>query len=204
MIEINLIGRRKKKFVLPNVLGMDLNLIKIPYVIGAIIFSYIPGYFLTQSHQRNMVLIKTEITGLEKTQKKFKAQLKDQDEVREMLEAYQLQIEKLKNRSKQVEKIIREKTNPKFILEKIARIIPENLWLEKLEFRNNNISLTGATTDYTTLGSFLTTLNETPFFTNNLSLPSTKTVKRTYDGVEVRVEQFEIQGRVTSFDPFME
>ncbi len=123
--------------------------------------------------------------------------------IEEQLEAFNRQIEKLKERSVQVEKIIDEKTNPLRLLERIARSIPEDLWLSFLEItEEKEISLSGYSNSYKSIGEFIQIANETPFFDKTLILSESKPEEITREGKKMRIETFKIKGTIQTYEPF--
>ncbi len=205
MIKINFIGRKKRKFEAPTILGVEISEISLKGILIVVGIRYGAGFLIQNYFDKKGAVVRNEIKSLNAKKKDLNEKVRGFANVEGNLEIYNQQIQSLKERSLQVKKIIEQKSNPKLVMEKIARIIPEDLWMSRIEIlEGGNIKLVGETVNYTSLGNFMSTLNSTPFFSNTLTLPVSKTVERTYDGVKVRVEEFEIGGKITKFDPFLE
>lgn len=195
MIKINLIGQRKRR-KLPTVLGVDLNtlnfkLIFLAYVLGVLGESYIQGIVEDKKGS-----IQTELSELKETNSKLQAEVKKYDNTREELKEYSDQVERLRERSKQVTAIINQKTNPKPVLEQVAKTLPEDVWLEKLEIMNGNtIRLSGGSESYVSVGNFIMSANGTTYF-ENLNLANTD-VREEGQGLNSRrIETFTIEGKI--------
>ena len=202
MIEVNLL-EEKKKMRLPVVMGIDLNEINIK----AIVIVYVLGYFgedFNKSHWAEK-LDKSNKT-IQKYQKQYsvlKKEIRGNEGIKAKLEAYNKQIGKLKEKSKKVEQILKLRTNPKKLLEKVARIIPNDLWLSSLKIdEKKKVKIEGNSTTYKSIGKFLVKANDTTYFGKSLGLLDSKTKEVTIDGEKTRVESFKIEGRVNSFGTF--
>ena len=203
MIEINLV-EKKNKFKAPVVLGIDLGKlpwkgIAITYMIATIPHGYIQDYFNDELKKDE-----EEITKLNQEFRKLRTELKKNGNIKEQLDAFNKQIEKLKTRSEQVDKIIKAKTNPRFILEKMARTTPEDMWFDRLAIDDENkITIEGASDSYTSIGDFIVNLNDSPFFGRSLQLTDSKTEEEKTNGsLSVRKEVFKIEGKVEVYNPF--
>lgn len=195
MIKVNLIGQKKRR-KLPTVLGVDLNtlnfkLIFLAYILGILGESYVQGMVEEQKSS-----IQTELANLKKANTKLQKEVKKYDNTREELQEYNDQVERLRERSRQVTAIINQKTNPKPVLEQIAKTLPEDVWLESLEITDGNrIRLTGASESYVSVGNFIMSANETTYF-ENLNLANTD-VREEGQGVNSRrIETFVIEGKI--------
>lgn len=203
MIEINLV-EKKNKFKAPVVLGIDLGKlpwkgIAITYLIATFPHGYIQDYFNAELKKDE-----EEITKLNQEFRKLRTELKKNGNIKEQLDAFNKQIEKLKTRSEQVDKIIKAKTNPRFILEKMARTTPEDMWFDRLAIDDENkITIEGASDSYTSIGDFIVNLNDSPFFGRSLQLTDSKTEEEKTSGtLSVRKEVFKIEGKVEVYNPF--
>jgi hypothetical protein len=202
MIEVNLL-EEKKKMRLPVVMGIDLNDINIK----AIIIVYVLGYFGEDFNKAHWAekLDESQKT-IQKHQKEYsilRKEIRGNEGIKTKLEAYNKQIGRLKKKSKKVEKILNLRTNPKKLLEKVARIIPEDLWISSLKIdEKKKVKIEGNSTTYKSIGSFLVKANDTTYFGKSLGLLDSKTKEVTIDGEKIRVESFKIEGRVNSFGTF--
>ena len=195
MIEINLL-EEKQQFRLPVVMGMDLNEINFKAVIAGVIIMSVLEFYHTQYWEKKITesnqILATTTTKLNTLNK----EVQGNETIKMKLDAYNLQVDKLKERSKQVEQIINARTNPKQILEKIARSIPEDIWLKTLKIdKDSKILIEGSAGTYTSIGEFVQRANESTYFGKTLSLVSSKTEQESSDN-ENRIENFNLQGTI--------
>lgn len=199
MIEINLVAQGKK-FKMPTVLGVDLAVVnlKLLAMVSVLVFlgrSYFEDY--TREERREMSRMMEELSA---ELRNLRSELQGSDSLREELENYNQQVERLKERSEQVRIIINQRSNPRLILETIARNLPEDMWIDRLNLEpNRNVSLRGGSESYSSIGNFIIEVNNTPFFTG-LNLQSSNTEEILEGGQTRRVEVFEIRGKVSSYD----
>ncbi len=202
MIEINLL-EKKKAFKAPVVLGVDTA--KLPWrmiVVASLLAKFPVDYYreytleLEAAKQNEVKALNTELS-------KLRVELRKNKGIKEQLEAFNKQIERLKERSAQVDKIIKLKTNPKHLLEKMARSAPEDLWFNELILDGNDkITIKGGADSYTSIGEFILNVNDSPIFGGSLQLKDSKTEEETKDGISFREENFVIEGEVKLYDPF--
>lgn len=203
MIEINLL-EQKKKLKAPVVLGIDIA--KIPwrkifvtYMIAIFPLSYIDEYF-----KGELKADQEEVNAMSVRYQKLRKEVRKNDNIKAQLLAFNEQIDRLKSRSAQVDKIIKAKTNPRYVLEKIARTTPDNVWFDSLEIDDSSeVMIEGGADSYTSIGEFIVNLNETPYFAKSLQLADSKTKEESYNGSVVRVERFKIKGIIKLYDPFV-
>jgi Tfp pilus assembly protein PilN len=203
MIEINLL-EKKKGFKAPVVLGIDIA--KLPWksiIISCLVVTY-PMDFLREQ----LVAIQTEKSGevvaLRNNLSKLKRELRGNRTIKDQLQAFNKQIERLKSRTAQVDKIIKLKTNPRYLLEHLARSAPEDLWFDELILNDKNgIIIKGASESYKSIGLFIAKANDSAFFGKSLQLKDSKTKEVTERGVTLRQENFTIEGNISVFDPFI-
>lgn len=204
MIETNLL-EQKKTFKTPTVLGVDLAKINIKMLIVAIILNYVPEHFLISYFNDQKAAVQTEIDDLNAKIAKLDEELTGTGNLREKLDAFNRQVLKLKERSEQVDQIVRERTNPAKLLEQLAKNTPDDLWLDELVINElKEISIKGGAESYKSIGDFLSQSNDSPFFGKSLTLADSKTNTENAGGREYRREDFEIKGRVSVFDPWMQ
>ena len=200
MIKINLL-EQKKPFKVPVLLGIDITKISIKGMALAIIMIYLPDMFLTPTFESEVASIEKEKEGKRAQIKKLDEDLKGNDQIKEELAAYNTKVDELKDKSRQVDIILKTKTNPKKLLERLARNMPEDLWFETLDIDgDNNIEIKGKANTYKSIGSFMGQANESRFFNRSLNLASSKTVDDTELGQGKRVETFEIKGKIAEYD----
>jgi Tfp pilus assembly protein PilN len=204
MIEINLL-EKKRSLKVPVVLGVDLAEINWKPLIFTFLIMYFVPPLVEDFWTEERALVQSQVDDLDKKVKDLRKDLKKNRNIKDKLVAFNKQIAKLKERSQFVDKIIRTRTNPRHILEKIARSAPENVWLEELNINEKKeITINGGSTDYKSIGDFIVEANESPFFNKSLQLGDSKTIKEEKQGVEIRVETFSIKGTISVYDPFMQ
>lgn len=203
MIEINLLNK-KKGIELPVVLGIDLNQINWKFLFVAYMLTYTPGWFLKPEFDKEIQVVEAEIQILQKSLRKIKKDIGKNTNVEEQLEAFNRQVQKLKRRSSQVEEIIQDKTNPRKLLERIARDIPTDMWFKDLVITSTRtIEINGASESYKSIGDFIISANDSQFFGKSLILTGSNTqTEKMPDGSERRVEQFNIKGNIRAYEPF--
>ncbi|MFT6068840.1 MAG: Tfp pilus assembly protein PilN [Bacteriovoracaceae bacterium] len=201
MIEINLL-EQKKQFKMPSVLGIDFSTVNIKMLIFAILFAYIPEIFLENYYKSENIKLDEELKAENVTLKKLRKDLKGNEKIKDQLLAFSRQVEKLKKRSEQVDRIIKQKTNPKKILEKIARSVPEDLWFTKMSIgEDKSFVIEGGANSYKSIGNFISVANNAVFFGSSLSMADSKTETEKVGTRENRIETFTIKGKVLTFDP---
>ena len=204
MIEINLL-EQKKPFKLPVIMGVDLAAINYKGILIAILITYLPDWFLYPAWEEELQAISKEKEVLNEKLQKLEADVRGNDAVKKQLELFNNQIAKLKERSTQVEQIIKQRTNPNKILERVARNIPEDMWLTELAVDGERkVSIQWMSTSYKSIGNFIILLNESLFFGKSLTLSDSKTEEDKDEGQGKRIEIFTIQGRVESYDPLQQ
>lgn len=201
MIEINLL-EQKKQFKMPSVLGIDFSAINIKMLAFAIAFAYVPEIVIVNHFETENKLIDEELKKENKTLKKLREDLKGNGKIKDQLQAFSRQIVKLKKRSEQVDRIIKQKTNPKKILEKIARSTPEELWFTNLAIgEDKSFLIEGGANSYKSIGNFISVANNAVFFGASLTMADSKTKTEKIGTRESRIETFTIKGTILTFDP---
>ena len=121
MIEVNLIERKKggKPVV---VLGVDVRTINFKFLALAILIYYVPKNVMQGKWEEELASVDRQIAKLDADSKAIQEDLKSFEGVKAELEAYNKQIEKLRERSVQVDRILKEKTSPKRLFERMARL----------------------------------------------------------------------------------
>jgi hypothetical protein len=201
MIEINLL-EQKKPFKMPIVLGVDLAQINYKALLIAIIISYVPDYTLTPVWEEEIAGLNNRIAGLNQELAKVQADIKGNEKIKQQLELFNAQVEKLKERSEQVKKIIDTRTNPRKILERVARNIPDEMWINEIAIAaDRKVQIDGMSTSIKDIGNFITSANESSFFGKSLTIQDTAPADDPdYPGR--RIEKFKISGLVEAYDPW--
>ena len=199
MIKINLI-EQKKPFKMPVVLGVDLSMINIRLIIAAIVVSYMPEIFLYPDWDNQRGLKENKIKSLNIKLRKIKRKIRKNSKAKLELEAFNLQVEKLKKRRSYVTQIVNLRSNPKKLLERLARDTPNDLWFEYLKIdREKKITISGSAFSYKDIGDFIISANESQFFGKTLSLTDSETKKEKIQGSLINLEKYKIEGTVQNF-----
>lgn len=202
MIEINLLAQKKKRKV-PAVIGIDFSAINIKMVTFAIVVYFIQDMFIPPYFLEIETAVQDQITAAQTELSSLKAELRQHAKVKERLQAYERRVKELKKRSEYVDQILKSRTNPKKLLEKIARSVPDDMWFEKIQLSDNRqISISGRAEAYKSIGDFLTMANDSAFFGKSLTLASSATMDEVLYGKQKRVEVYEIKGTIETFDPW--
>ena len=198
MIEINL-STLKKPLDLANVGGFDLSKLNVKLVVLAIIFLYIPDFFLIDSLEESRVAADEELQSMVLEKNKLTKRVN-------ALKEFDKQVQQLKRREQQltekldvVKNILTTKRNPWNILVYIAKNIPPEIWLTQIEFREDELTFKGLSQDYANQGVFLENLKKSIFFDKSITyskIPSTSTAA----DAEKSMAPFEIKARITRFE----
>ena len=200
MIELNLL-ERKQPFRLPSVLGMDFNELNFKMIVIALILYYVPDIFIHQHYDNKLENEQKNLEAINTETAKINSEIEKNKNVKEQLEAFTQQVEKLKARSTQVDEILKIRTNPKKILEKIARSIPEDLWFDQLKItEGRDIQISGGAYTPRSIGEFITVMNDSPFFGNSIMPATQETKQETIDGSVISLETFELKGKIKNYD----
>lgn len=202
MIEINLIARKKKKKS-HNALGP---LAKLPWksIIVALIILYAPQFWLYPFFTGQVKEIQRIGDSDRKQLRRLTKKINQNKKVVKMLADFKKQIEILKTRRTQVEKILNQRTNPKLLLERLARNLPEDVWFEKLVIdANRRITIDGKSASYRSIGEYLTSVNNSPFFGGKMSVVNPSTKEEMIGGQKIRLEKFQLSAMIEVFDPWL-
>lgn len=199
MIEINLL-EKKKPFKFPIVLGIDLNEVKIKpliiaYIIqilidsnGSMIIGEQDQAILDQINQKNQEL---------RSHKEF---LQKNANLADLVLGFEKQIDRLKERERQVKTVIDLKTNPKNIISSISKIIPEDMWVDNLSIEGTGeIKILGGSISYRSVGEFITRANELEFFGGSILIRNSVTEEEMINGASVRVQKYTLEGKIVSY-----
>lgn len=200
MIELNLL-EKKVPLRLPNVLGLDLNGLNFKMLGLAIFIYYIPEIFIHGHFEDKMTLEQEAVAQLTKQTEAITQEIGKNTNIKSQLEAYNRQVEKLKARSAQVDEILKIRTNPKKVLEKIARSIPDDLWFDVLKIgENKEVFIQGGSYSPRNIGEFITAINDSPFFANSITPTKQENKTDNLDGISSSYEVFELKGKIENYD----
>ena len=200
MIELNLL-EKKNPIRLPSIMGLDLTAINFKMIGISIFIFYVPEIFI-HSHFDGEVKDQEEILSKTSTaSEKAKKEIGKKSDLKSQLDAYNLQVEKLKSRSAQVDEILKIRTNPKKILEKVAKSIPEDLWFDQFKIsENQDVLIIGGATSPRSIGEFITVINDSPFFGNSISPVKQENKQENRNGEIENFEYFELKGKVKNYE----
>lgn len=200
MIELNLL-EKKQPVVLPTVLGIDLNNLNLKMLGVAIVIYYLPSIVVTSVYTERTTQADEALQMLSTQSNKIKSELEKDANIKSQVDAYKSQVSKLQNRSKQVDEILKTRTNPKKILEKVARSIPEDVWFNRMSINEKNeISIEGGSYTPRAVGEFITNINDSPYFGGSVTPVRQENKKENLDGVSTNYETFELKGRIINYD----
>lgn len=200
MIELNLL-EKKKPFRMPVVLGIDLNNISFFAIGFSLVLLYVPEIFVQEHFNKKLADTQADLDKLIREKDRVAKEVKKNTNVKLQMEAYYKQVDKLKERSAQVDEVLKIRTNPKKILEKIARSTPDDLWFDQIRINElNDIILTGGAYSARSIGEFITVVNDSPFFGNSITPLKQENKNEIFEGVPTTYEFFELKGKIKNFD----
>lgn len=125
--------------------------------------------------------------------KKIEAQIK-------LFEPQIKQVEKYKKKKREIaakldviEGLERSRTGPVHMLDELATLTPDRLWLTRLSAASKDVELEGISLDYEIVAGFLTALGQSPYFD---AVDLETTVLESMG--DVKVNSFRIKARLTS------
>lgn len=200
MIELNLL-EKKQPFVLPSILGMDFNVINFKMIAVALVLYYTPDIVIGQMFNSKIEETQGVLDQLMSQNTKLQAEIAKDADIKQQVEAYKVQVNKLQSRSAQVDEILKTRTNPKKVLEKVARSIPEDVWFNEMSINDKNeISITGGSYSPRGVGEFIAVINDSPYFGGSITPAKQENKKEMLDGVMTSFEQFELKGKIINYD----
>lgn len=200
MIELNLL-EKKQPFVLPTVLGMDFNQLNFKMLFVALILYYMPDFAVNQIFGEKKAATQQSLDQLTSQNDKLAAEIKKDANIKSQVDDYKSQVSKLQSRATQVDEILKNRTNPKKILEKIARSIPEDLWFDVMMINEKNeIIINGGSYSPRAIGEFITSINDSPYFSGSITPSRQENRKENLDGILTSFERFELRGKITNYD----
>lgn len=199
MIEINLL-EKKKQFRLPVVLGIDLNEVNWKPLVFAYVVQFVVTSFILPEFDFGLKEMQDKVVPLKNELRKIQRDVRKNKGLTELLAAFEEQIARLKQREKEVEAVMQLKTNPKNVLSGITKIIPEDLWLDKLTIGSDKkIYMEGAAISYKSVGEFIIKSNELEFFNSTITIKDSTTEETKLYGTSYRLQKFKLEGAVSSF-----
>lgn len=200
MIELNLL-EKKQPVVLPTVLGIDLNNLNLKMLGVALVIYYLPGVIVSNVYNERTTSAEEALTALTVQNNAIKVELAKDANIKSEVDAYKSQVGRLQSRSTQVDEILKTRTNPKKILEKVARSIPEDVWFTKMAINEKNeLTVEGGSYTPRAVGEFITNINDSPYFGGSITPVRQENKRDTLDGVMTNYELFELKGKIINYD----
>lgn len=200
MIELNLL-EKKQPVKLPTILGMDLNAVNLKMLGIALVIYYVPGMILESTLTDKYNEMDNQVRDVITRNDNLKNEINKDGNIKDQLEAYKIQEGRLKSRSTQVDEILKYRTNPKKILEKIARSIPEDLWFNELSIsEKNEVTISGGSYSARAIGEFITNINDSPYFGGSITPSKQENKQDSLDGVMTSFDTFELKGKIINYD----
>ena len=199
MIKINLL-EQKKPFKMPVILGVDLSNLNLRLVAAALIVSFFPETFIYPDWEEERNKEEAKVKNFNKRLRKLRKIIRKNSKAKLELEAFNKQVEILKERKSYVTQIVNLRSNPKKLLERLARNTPSDLWFEYLSISSDRkIVISGSAFSYKDIGDFIISANESQFFAKSLSLTDSSTRKEKIQGTEINLEKYKIEGNIQNF-----
>lgn len=200
MIELNLL-EKKQPFVLPTVLGIDLNIVNLKMLGVAMVIYYLPGTVNSIMFEEKTNELQEQINLVTSQNNKLNQEIEKDSDIKNQVDAYKSQVTRLQKRSTQVDEILKNRTNPKKILEKIARSIPEDVWFNSMVINDKNeIMIKGGAYTPRSIGEFISVINDSPYFGGSITPTMQENKKETIDGIATNYESYELKGKIINYD----
>lgn len=180
---------------------MDLNAVNLKMLGVAVVIYYMPGITTSLIFEQKTLDKQTELQTLTSENEGLKAKIDKDVNIKVQVDAFKDQVSKLELRSKQVDEILKNRTNPKKVLEKIARSIPEDVWFDSMEINDKNeIIITGGANTSRSIGEFITNINDSPYFGGTIVPRMQDNRKSSPDDMNSSFEYFELSGKIVNYD----
>ena len=200
MIELNLL-EKKQPLVLPTVIGIDLNNLNFKMLAVAFVIYYLPETIVSTMFDDKQLEAQAIVDDLTKQSEKLTKSLNKDADIKSQVDAYKLQVTKLQQRSTQVDEILKRRSNPKKVLEKIARSIPDDVWFNSMIITDkNDVTIQGGSYNPRGIGEFITNINDSPYFGGTIIPSMQENRKEMLDGISTSYEYFELKGKIINYD----
>jgi Tfp pilus assembly protein PilN len=182
-------------------LGFDLGLLNFKMIGLALVIFYVPEILISSYFEDKTVAEQAILDKIISENIAITKEISKDSNLKSQLLAYNGEVERLKNRSAQVDEILKFRTNPKKILELIARSAPEDLWFDLLKITDKNaIIINGGAYSSRSIGEFITVINSSTFFANSITPTKQENKVEALDGVSTSYEAFELKGEIKNYD----
>jgi Tfp pilus assembly protein PilN len=198
MIKTNLaISYRPKE--IPKVMGMDLGKVNFKLVVVAFLIGYfLPDMIVGPIKEAEVSQVQGQIKTLQDKDKKLQKEIRSKKTIEEEIKSLQIREERLKKRLVVVKKIIKTRKSPFNILLYIAKNVPDDLWITKLDINPEQMKLEGRSLSYKSIGKFIEALRASIFFLKDLKMKTEKAEKDPKTGV--RAEVFNVTVSIGRFE----
>ncbi len=196
MIKINLKGQAQET---GSFLGnFDLSLINIPFLLLAMVFTG-AAPMLVESHFKGIRDdVQVEIDKLREQKKNYDKELESLAEIDKKIQAMELEEKAILARVQVLQNLLKQKVNPMKIMHYISEHIPTNIWITKIDIRQNTFLLEGNALDYESIGKFVDALNLSTFFNRTAKLDDYRTKPATE--TTARLEAFRISAKIERYE----
>jgi type IV pilus assembly protein PilN len=140
-------------------------------------------------------IVRAEISGAKKRIAALNQQLADYKPQQAKVDAFKAKKADIQQKLAVIERLERSRSGPVHILDELASRTPDRVWLTELKADDGQIQLEGMSLDNELVALFLTSLNDSPYFTNvELKATELKTVD------SLKLNTFKITARLESPD----
>ncbi len=138
-------------------------------------------------------IVRAEISGAKKRIVALNQQLADYKPQQAKVDAFKAKKADIQQKLAVIERLERSRSGPVHILDELASRTPDRVWLTELKADDGQIQLEGMSLDNELVALFLTSLNDSPYFTNvELKATELKTVD------SLKLNTFKITARLES------
>jgi Tfp pilus assembly protein PilN len=170
MIKINLLATRDVKKTDTMQQQIIIAVLALLFTLGIIAFLHIG--------------ITNSIAETTKKNKEVGSKIKKLEAQAKALEAKKKQAKKIQNRKKVIKNLRSERYGPAMVFDELAKVLHEELWIEKLKLNGKNLTISGFTTNNDYLAQSMEGLEKSYFFKNVL-LTQSKKPKGKKSGISV-------------------
>lgn len=173
MIKINLLPEAKvalarKPAVIPA--GIPAENINNYLIIGFLVLGLILGGYLWFSKQAKKVKLQARVQSAREQAEALKPYI-------EQVNNFEKRKKKLEDKLKLITDLRANQEGPVHIMDELASLIPDLLWLTSLNLKGNTMEIKGNAFNPSSIAEFLQRLDESPYFDE----PSLKEMKETKD-----------------------
>jgi type IV pilus assembly protein PilN len=140
-------------------------------------------------------VVRAELGGAQKRIAALNQQLAEYKPQQAKVDAFKAKKADIQQKLAVIERLERSRSGPVHILDELATRTPDRVWLTELKADDGQIQLEGMSLDNELVALFLTSLNDSPYFTNvELKATELKTVD------SLKLNTFKITARLESPD----